>query len=172
MLVQLMPGDTMLIEQAPTPEEIFWRNIGLPSEARKTGALLSVAATATLCFFWSIPVAFLSSLTEVKSLKETLPFLERWVEAAPAIENMLALIAPLLLLILTEVVLPPILYWFATWEGLIASPQLEASTFVKLSTFVVCVGPCLHLSILQYTVFIVVKIILSPFFFLPIFCVS
>jgi membrane protease YdiL (CAAX protease family) len=99
----------MHIEPAPNPEEIFWRNVGLPAKARRSGTLLSVAATSCLCFFWSIPSAFLSSLTEVNSLQENLPFLEKWIEAAPAIESLLALVAPLLLLLLNELVLPLVL---------------------------------------------------------------
>jgi hypothetical protein len=39
---------------------------------------------------------------------------------------------------LNEGILPNILTIFSTWEGHIAWPQLEASTFVKLSAFVVC----------------------------------
>lgn len=99
----------MSVEPAPSPEEIFWRNVGLPAKAKRTGGLLSMLATSCLCFFWSIPSAFLSSLTEVNSLKEKLPFLEKWIEAAPTIETLLALIAPLLLLVLNELVLPFIL---------------------------------------------------------------
>jgi hypothetical protein len=127
----------MMIEPAPDPDEIFWRNVGLPGEAHKLGRLLSIAATTGLCFFWTIPIAFLSSLTEVNSLKEKLPLLAKWIEAVPSLENIFALLAPLLLLALNEGILPSILMWFSKWEGHIAAPQLEASTFVKLSAFVV-----------------------------------
>lgn len=96
-----------------------------------------MAATITLCFFWSIPMAFLSSLTQVSTLKEKLPRLGELIETLPWLESFLAVLAPLLLLALNEGVLPNILKWFATWEGLVGSPQLEASTFVKLSSFVV-----------------------------------
>jgi hypothetical protein len=129
----------MTVEGAPDPKEVFWLNVGLPNKARRTGRLLSLAATITLCFFWSIPVAFLSSLTEVNSLKETLPFLESLVERFPIVETWLALIAPLLLLSLNDVVLPFVLKWFATWEGHISSPALEASLFVKLCAFMVSI---------------------------------
>lgn len=132
-----IPASQMVVEPAPPPHEIFWRNVGLPDNARKTGTLLSAVATTTLCFFWSIPMAFLSSLTEVDSLKEKLPTLARWVEEFPWLESFLATIAPLLLLLINEGVLPNVLKWFSTWEGLVGAPQLEASTFVKLSCFVV-----------------------------------
>jgi hypothetical protein len=62
-MLQHPSANRLLVEPAPPPDEIFWRNVGLPVRARKTGRLLSLAATITLCFFWSIPIAFVSSLT-------------------------------------------------------------------------------------------------------------
>lgn len=77
--------------------------------------------------------------SEVNSLKETLPFLESLVERYPSVEPFLALIAPLLLLSMNDAVLPFVLKWFATWEGHISSPALEASLFVKLCAFMVSI---------------------------------
>jgi hypothetical protein len=99
----------MNVQEAPDPHHIFWRNVGMPHRARRTGNALSVAATATLCIFWSIPVAFISSLTEVSALKQTLPGLGAFIEAHPRVEPLLALIAPLMLLLLNETVLPQFL---------------------------------------------------------------
>ena len=82
-------------------------------------------------------MAFLSSLTEVHSLKEKVKFLARWTEKFPGLEGGLALIAPLLLLMLNEGALPYILEIFSTWEGHIGKPTLESAVFVKLSVFVV-----------------------------------
>lgn len=136
-MLQHAVASKMVVEPAPPPDHIFWRNVGLPENAKKTGRLLSVAAATSLCFFWSIPVAFLSSLTEVDSLQEKLPLLAVWAESFPGLDTFLATLAPLLLLILNEGILPNALKWFSTWEGLVGSPQLGASTFVKLSAFVV-----------------------------------
>jgi hypothetical protein len=134
-MLQHPSSKSMLVEEAPTPSEVFWRNVGLPDKARRTGGLLSFAATVTLCLFWSFPVAFISSLTAVNSLKINLPRLGDMIEKSPALEMFLALLAPLLLLCLNEAVLPVILKWFAQWEGHISSPRLEASLFRKLSAF-------------------------------------
>jgi Calcium-dependent channel, 7TM region, putative phosphate/Cytosolic domain of 10TM putative phosphate transporter len=134
-MLQHPSSKSMLVEEAPTPSEVFWRNVGLPDKARRTGGLLSLLATVTLCLFWSFPVVFISSLTEVNSLKENLPRLGDMIEKSPALEMIFALMAPLLLLVLNEHVLPVILKWFAQWEGHISSPRLEASLFRKLSAF-------------------------------------
>ncbi|KAL3922786.1 MAG: hypothetical protein SGILL_002017, partial [Bacillariaceae sp.] len=134
-MLQHPSSKSMLVEEAPTPSEIYWRNVGLPDKARRTGTLLSIGATATLCVFWSFPVAFISSLTEVNSLKESLPRLGEMTENSPALEMFLALLAPLMLLLLNEAILPVILKYFSLWEGAISSPRLEASVFRKLSAF-------------------------------------
>eukprot|EP00538_Stauroneis_constricta_P012736 CAMPEP_0119556414 /NCGR_PEP_ID=MMETSP1352-20130426/8386_1 /TAXON_ID=265584 /ORGANISM="Stauroneis constricta, Strain CCMP1120" /LENGTH=1175 /DNA_ID=CAMNT_0007603377 /DNA_START=9 /DNA_END=3536 /DNA_ORIENTATION=- len=134
-MVQYASSNKMVIDPAPAPSDIFWPNIGLPDKAKKTGTLLSSAATAILCFFWSIPTTFLSSLTELNSLKESFPALGRFVEKNPLFENALALIAPLLLLILNEAILPFILESFSKWEGHIGIPSLQSAVFNKLATF-------------------------------------
>ena len=127
----------MRVEEAPGPDEIFWRNVGLPASAQRTGRLLSLAATITLCLFWTGPVSFISALTEVNSLKKYFPALGEFVEEHPNTEQVLALIAPFLLLMLQDVVLPEFLNWFATWEGHVSSSALEAAVFVKYAAFVV-----------------------------------
>ena len=99
----------------------------------------------------------------MNSLKEKLPALEEWIEKFPFLESFLALIAPLVLLILNDNLLPIMLkvstpkplrfsgcsknmyaltrlfivQAFATWEGHVSSPVLEASLFVKLCSFTV-----------------------------------
>ena len=129
----------MIVETAPPPEAVFWRNVGLPDHATRTGRLLSFTATTSLCFFWSIPVAFISSLTAVDSLKQKLPTLAKWVEEAPWLEAFLATLAPLILVALNDLVLPTALNVFSAWEGAVGAPALGASTFVKLSAFVVSI---------------------------------
>lgn len=81
----------------------------MPHRARRTGLALSVVATAALCIFWSIPIAFISSLTAVYSLKNALPRLGEFVDTHPWVESILALLAPLLLLLINETVLPYLL---------------------------------------------------------------
>jgi len=127
----------MDVTPAGDPCDIFWRNVGLPQRARRTGMLAAITASTILCFFWSIPMAFVSSLTEVNSLKESLPTVGRWIEEYPWLETVFAQIAPMLLLFFNEAILPVVLKYFATWEGHISSAMLEASLFTKLGFFMV-----------------------------------
>jgi hypothetical protein len=127
----------MEVFEAPEPDEIFWRNVGLSVEGRRVGGYLSLAASTVLCFFWSIPVAFISSLTQVSSLEKSIPFLKKWVEKWPKLAPFFAQLAPLLLYLLNNQILPSLLTEFSKWEGLIGSSSLEASVFVKMSAFTV-----------------------------------
>jgi hypothetical protein len=130
------PG-AMDVQEAPDPDDIFWKNVGLDQYILRTGRVVSVGASAVLCFFWSVPMAFIASLTEVHSLKETMPALGRWIDDHPRSEAVFEQIAPLLLLFFNTLILPGLLKLFATWEGFISSRMLEASLFVKLGAFMV-----------------------------------
>lgn len=128
----------MSVIPAANPNDIFWRNVGLPHRAKRSGLVAALAATTVVCFFYSVPMAFITSLTELNSLKESLPKLAAWIDDKPIRERLLAQVAPLILLLFNESILPSVLKYFATWEGHISSAMLEASLFVKLGCFMVC----------------------------------
>ena len=142
MIHHSKPG-VMEVSEAPNPEDIFWKNVGLPGSAKRTGQMISAAATTALCLFWTIPIAFIVSLTEVDSLKETVPALGNLIENHPNFEPWAARASPLLLVLLQDGVLPCILSYFATMEGHVSSPVLEASLFIKLAAFMVRYTPFL-----------------------------
>jgi hypothetical protein len=56
-MLQHPSANQMVVEPAPSPEDIFWRNVGLSAKARSSGRLMSLAATIALCLFWSLPSA-------------------------------------------------------------------------------------------------------------------
>lgn len=122
------------VAEAPEPNDIFWTNVGKTHKSLQLGKLASFSLTALLCLFWTIPVATVVTFTEVESLKGILPFLADWVEAFPALELILAQMAPLMLIVI-KALLPIILGIFSTLEGPVSSSVLESSLFVKLALF-------------------------------------
>jgi len=124
----------MEVSEAPQPDDIYWSNVGKSHYALQVGKLTSFALTAVLCLLWTIPVAFISALTKVNTLKGTLPFLKDWSEAWPPLDTVLAQLAPLTL-ILVKLLLPFLLKEFSKLEGPISSSVLEASLFFKLAMF-------------------------------------
>ena len=78
----------------------------------------------------------------MSTLKEALPKVGDWVDDHPKIEPLFALLAPLLLVIIDELLLPRLLRYFALWEGHVSASMLEASLFVKLGCFKVRIFLC------------------------------
>jgi hypothetical protein len=124
----------MDVQEAPMPEDVYWKNVGMPHKAQQIGKLISLGLTGLLCLTWTIPVSFISSLTEVDSLRESVPFIDNMLTKAPWMEVILQQLATLLLLGL-NVFLPVILRFISTFEGHISGSMLEASLFQKVAAF-------------------------------------
>ena len=128
----------MDVFEAPSPDQILWKNVGLSNRMLQPRRLIAVSLTILLCLFWTVPVTLLVSLTEINVLKEKFPFLEEWLVAAPWLEALLNQISPLLLSFLNSVVVPVLLRLLSAVEGVIGLSQQEASLFLKLAAFQVC----------------------------------
>ena len=75
---------------APAPSEIRWDSVGRSHISVQLGLVASWALTTVLCVFWTIPVVFVSSLSQLDSLKKLLPFLEQAAEMQPLLNDVLA----------------------------------------------------------------------------------
>jgi len=153
----------MDVQEAPMPEDVYWKNVGMPHKARQMGKLISLGLTGLLCLTWTVPVSFISSLTEVDSLREAVPFIDKMLTRAPWMEVILEQLAPLLLLG-CNAVLPMILRYISTFEGHIAGSALEASLFRKVAIFQVCLlhrGVLLLISGVSHLVFLFAALRLS-----------
>lgn len=119
-----------------TAHDIFWDNVGKSHKSLQFGKLLSRVLTILICFFWTIPVAFISTLAEVESLTSLLPFLKSVMDTLPWIGAVLEQLAPLMIILVNEL-LPLILGECSKLEGPISSSVLEVSLFAKLTAFMV-----------------------------------
>ena len=98
---------------------------------------MSLVLTVLLCIFWTIPVAFVASISNVESLTDLMPFLKEPVENYAWFSTALALLAPLLLVIFISF-LPTILLMFVKLECLIDVETMHhPSLFSKLATFTI-----------------------------------
>ena len=97
--------------------------------------MLSLMLTILLCIFWTIPVAFVQSISNVEGLTGLLPFLKEPVEKYAWLSEALAILAPLLLVIFLSL-LPKILLAFVKFErGIEIETFKHPSLFVKLAAF-------------------------------------
>lgn len=109
----------------------------MPHKAKQIGKLISLGLSGLLCLTWTVPISFISSLTEVESLRGSVPFIDNMLTKAPWMEVILQQLAPVLLLLLNAI-LPVLLRFISTFEGHIAASALEASLFRKMAAFQVC----------------------------------
>lgn len=124
----------MTVAEAPDPHDIFWENVGKSNKSLQVGKLVSFLLSMLVCIFWTIPISFVVTLTEVDSLKSLLPFLEPILDKAPWIGAALAQLGPLILILVNNL-LPDIMGYFSQNEGPVSSSVLEVSKFVKLAAF-------------------------------------
>jgi hypothetical protein len=98
-IVCLVPLPDPVLAHPVTPPHLraSWKNVGKAHTTKQIGELISLWMTVALCIFWTIPVAFVSSLSNVGSLTKILPFLKEPVENNAWLSQALALMAPLLL---------------------------------------------------------------------------
>jgi len=71
------------------PEEVIWENMRIVWWERLVRIALTVAAITLMVIFWTVPVGFVGSLSEVDKLAERFPFLS-FVNSLP--DSVLAVI--------------------------------------------------------------------------------
>ena len=119
---------------APLPKDVCWANVGIGHVRGHAAAVLSGVLTTALCILWTVPVTIVASFSRVDSLKRTFPFIQTLSDQYPNIDEALAQVAPLALLLLITI-LPMVLTIFARMEGHVAETAVRASLFAKLAFF-------------------------------------
>jgi calcium permeable stress-gated cation channel len=119
---------------APLPKDVCWSNVGLGHIRGHAASVLAGVLTAALCILWTVPVAIVASFSRVDSLKKMFPFIQSLAEDYTLIDEALAQVAPMALLLLI-VILPMVLTVFARMEGHVAETAVRASLFAKLAFF-------------------------------------
>lgn len=127
---------TFFVTDAPMPRDIYWNNVGLTHEKQQIGFFVAQCLTIGLCLCWTIPITFVSSFSEIDSLKEAIPTLEQTLQNNPWLQPVLDQLNPLLMVLL-KLILPVILSKFCEREGHISRSSLNASLLTKLSIFLV-----------------------------------
>lgn len=101
----------IIVEEAPLPEDIMWTNIDINFVTSYLRTALGHLLTLAITIAFAFPTAFISALNSVETLKRKFPALNDWLPRSDEdnrwINAVLALVAPLLLLILLSII-PPI----------------------------------------------------------------
>lgn len=86
---------------------------------------------------WTVPTAFVASLGKLESLRDEIPFLDRWIRKAPGIVPFCAILAPFVLISLNSA-LPTLLEFITLLEFPLDQATKIARQFPKLASFMVC----------------------------------
>lgn len=124
----------MVVYEAAAPEGIVWSNVGRSENSGYWGRVLSVTCFAVICIFWTVPVSFILSISDVDSLRQKIRGLDDAIEKFPWLETLLQQLGPILLWCLDQL-LYAIIDAIVKWEGYVGRSHMEASAFRKLSSF-------------------------------------
>ena len=61
------------VQSCPAPADVVWSNVGMPAHSRWTRKLVGLAATLWLTFFWTVPVGFITSFSQLDNLVRVFP---------------------------------------------------------------------------------------------------
>ncbi len=93
---------------APQPEDLIWENLPLTKKMLMTRDLVVRALTVGLIFGWTVPVAFIASLTTLDKLQHLIPALEPLVNSNAGVRLFLQGFLPTIALTLFMALLPQI----------------------------------------------------------------
>lgn len=134
-ILQTVTPNTLKTRMAPEPRDVYWPNLTLTSSERSARAFVVAVVMFFLIAFWSVPVAFISALSKLEELQNTLPFLEPVLDYSPALKGFLQGFLPSIALLLFQLLLPPLLLFLSRFEGFESLSWLEHSVFSKFFLF-------------------------------------
>ena len=107
-----------------TTDEIIWKNLRIKWWERVLRSLVVLAFIVALVIFWSVPVAIVGAISNVKSLEQKYPSIFGWLSALPTvIFGVVSGLLPSVLLAVLMAILPIILRLAAKLSG---APTLSA----------------------------------------------
>ncbi|TMW60941.1 hypothetical protein Poli38472_000983 [Pythium oligandrum] len=124
----------MRIEAAPHVDDVVWENLGISFNVKSYWGFISTAATTAIILFWTIPTAFVVTISKVEKLKTELKWLGRFADKNPWIEPVLQQISPLMLSIMNA--LAPIIFGILSKrEGHASGADVQNSLLNKLVAY-------------------------------------
>ncbi|KAL6249411.1 phosphate metabolism protein 7 [Rhinocladiella similis] len=100
-----------------SPEEIVWSNLGITWKTRTIRNIASLAAVVALIIFWSIPVAFVGSVSQISYLTEVAPFLKFINNCPEVILGVITNLLPTIMLSLLMSLVPVIMRFMGKLAG-------------------------------------------------------
>eukprot|EP00051_Salpingoeca_urceolata_P019697 m.290607 g.290607 ORF g.290607 m.290607 type:complete len:786 (-) comp19469_c2_seq2:178-2535(-) len=136
-VVNILQTFGMLQLDTPEPRDVHWENLKLPAWNVSVRQIVVFALVGLLLVFYTVPVAFVASLTTLEALSESLPFLESVADSSPAVKGFLEGFLPTLALLLFMSLIPTVLHIIASLRGFPSHSAIEFESLKLHFIFVV-----------------------------------
>ena len=110
------------------PEQVIWKNLKINWASRVVRNIITTGFVVLLIIFWSIPVGFVGSISNLKSLTEKVKFLGFINDIPPSILGVVQGLLPAVLLAVLMALLPIILRFMAKQGGCPTRAAVELRT--------------------------------------------
>lgn len=111
-----------------TPDDVIWSNLRIKWWERVTKAMGMKAFLTALIIFWAIPVAFVSSISNIRSLVETLPWLDFLLNLPNSLQGIVSGLLPTILIAVLMMIPPIVIRFCAKQAGMPTKTQVEYYT--------------------------------------------
>ncbi|KAK2563346.1 CSC1-like protein ERD4 [Acropora cervicornis] len=127
----------LTIDVMPAPEfvSVLWKNLSIGLFERKVRTVLVYGLVFLLVFFWTVPVAFVSTLVSLQNLTKVAPFLKPVLELSAFVKGAIEGFMSSLALMIFFAILPLILQLFSKLEGIPSQSEVDRSVLGKLFIF-------------------------------------
>ncbi|CAG8521956.1 8621_t:CDS:10 [Funneliformis mosseae] len=122
------------VELAPMPQDIIWSNISMSPAFRSTQRWIGRLVFISLCFLWLIPLSFVTTVAHIGNLVKIFPFLKGFLDNAFITGLIESWMTPMILALFV-LILPAILRWLTSTQGITTYSESERSVLGKLYLF-------------------------------------
>lgn len=121
----------LITDPAPAPRDIIWENLTLPRRERTTKQLTITAITGVLCVAFIVPVGYLATLLNMKSIRKFWPALGESLDNHPWAQDFVIDLLPVYLYTLLNFIIPYIYVWLSSKQGFVSHGEEEISVVSK-----------------------------------------
>ncbi|QPG75058.1 hypothetical protein FOA43_002398 [Brettanomyces nanus] len=121
----------MITTPAPAPRDIVWENLTLPSHSRKLKQSYITVITGILAVAFIVPVGYLATLLNMKSIRRFWPALGELLDDHPWAQDFVIDLLPVYLYTLLNFVIPYIYVWLSSKQGFVSYGEEELSVVSK-----------------------------------------
>lgn len=100
-----------------SPEEIVWSNLGITWRTLTIRNYISLALITAMIIFWSIPVAFVGSISQISYLTQVLPWLDFINKCPTVILGVITNLLPVIMLSLLMSLVPVVMRFMGKFAG-------------------------------------------------------